>query len=148
MDGTPTTELYFECHVTVKPLDDSQQEDLFEQICRKYWFKPAEFLLKKTRPSGVPDAFCTARSKSYLELTQRMTELMTDLSAKGFEIWRYKIENTLLDVQLEHVKLVKKSNDKKDYEYCEQCNTGNHHICSSPVFEQAYGSCCCGKISS
>ena len=101
--NTPTTELYFESHVTIEPVFD-RRLDTFKFICMNYGFRVAELLMKK-RPDDTPersqfDTFCTGRSKFYDDLHLRMVNLVKALQENDFQVWRYKIENTLLDVRL------------------------------------------------
>ncbi len=87
--------LYFECHVTLPGA--VHDEKLFGEICARFGFKPATFTMVKDGP--VPDAFTSARDKSYAKLVQRMTDLIRALQLNGFFVSRYKIEDTLLDTK-------------------------------------------------
>ena len=95
-----TTDLYFEAHVTLEPVDGERLEFLSE-LCGRYRFHVAS-LLMKNRDTGTlerssNDSFTTGRSLELGELTVRMLALMSALHKSGFHIWRYKIEETLLD---------------------------------------------------
>lgn len=98
-----TTELYFECHITVDPVYDVQLECL--QILAAGWrFKVADLLMRK-RLEDTPersqfDTFLTGRGNNFEDLYRRMIELVKVCEEQGFKVWRYKIENTLLDVRL------------------------------------------------
>lgn len=96
----PTTELYFECHITVEPLFDERLAD-FKEIAQTHQFRIADLLMQK-RATDTPersqhDSFCTGRSTDYEDLWSRMCALVNDLGTTGIRVWRYKIENTLLD---------------------------------------------------
>lgn len=98
-----TTNLYFEAHVTIEPVFDDRYAQ-FVEITKKFQFRAAELLMKK-RSEDTPirsmyDTFCTGRSSSYEDLHNRLFELTATLRAANFKVWRYKIENTLLDVRI------------------------------------------------
>lgn len=95
---------YFESHVTVEPVFDERLTQLTE-ICKEFHFHVADLLLKKrasdTEQRSQSDSFCTARSKDYGELEVRMRNLISRLKTEGYQIWRYKIEDALLDSRYE-----------------------------------------------
>lgn len=102
---TPTTKLYFECHITIEPVFDERLEHL-KELAKPYRFKVADLLMRK-RLADTPerssfDTFLTGHSKDYLDLEGRMMSLATRCSSEGYKVWRYKIENTLLDVKFDH----------------------------------------------
>lgn len=90
--------LYYECHITVEPVFGERLEH-FKEICARYKFHVAKLLMKKGLKElpNPNDAFCTGRSKDYEDIMTRMVALMTDLLREGFAVWRYKIEDTILD---------------------------------------------------
>jgi hypothetical protein len=92
-----TARLYYEAHITVEPLDERMPlYATFVELCRRYDFRPAEFLLVK--PFGnPPDAFASARSTDLAALVQRVRSLGKALVAANIEVWRYKVEDTLFD---------------------------------------------------
>lgn len=98
-----TTDLYFECHVTIEPVFEQKLEDV-KEIAAKYGFRVAELLMKKRATDSEfrsrYDTFCTGHSKHYDDIQLRMLKLVFDLTEKRYLVWRYKIENTLLDVRL------------------------------------------------
>lgn len=92
--------LYFESHVTVEPVFDDRLA-LFEKVSRQHGFRVATLLLQR-RKTDTPersknDAFCTGRSLTYQELHDRTLSIVRDLTELGIQVWRYKIEFTLLD---------------------------------------------------
>lgn len=98
-----TTELYFESHITIEPVFDERLEQ-FKEICASEGFKAAELLMKKrsadTAERSQYDTFCTSRDLIYDNIQTRTLTLVEKLKSSGFDVWRYKIENTLLDVRL------------------------------------------------
>lgn len=100
---TPRTKLYFEAHVTIEPVYDDRLDRVTE-IARTYGFRVADLLMKK-RATDTPtrstcDTFTTGRSTSYKALHARTIALVAALTTSGYDVWRYKIENTLIDVRL------------------------------------------------
>lgn len=100
MISTPTTDLYFECHVTIEPVFDEKLA-LVTELAKGRHFRVADLLMRK-RKEDTPerskfDTFCTGHSKDYDDLSVRMQLLIDDLESAGFKVWRYKIENTLMD---------------------------------------------------
>lgn len=95
-----TTDLYFEAHVTIDPVETSQDMWVLNGAARYFGFRVAELLYKKTRDVARVDDFMTGRDKNYDHMYERTTELVTALKDLGFVVRRYKIENTLLDVRL------------------------------------------------
>mgnify|MGYP000013416462 CR=1 FL=1 len=100
-----TTELYFEAHITIEPVFD-QQLALAETIAKRHGFRIADLLMLK-RVADTPersqyDTFMTGRSTDYADLFCRTEDCVFSLQSCGFQVWRYKIENTLLDVRLKN----------------------------------------------
>jgi hypothetical protein len=99
---THTTELYFEAHVTIEPVFEERLEQ-FKAICKRHGFRAAELLMKKRKEDTVErskyDTFCTGRGKHYDDLLQRTLAVVSDAAEAGLSVWRYKIENTLIDVR-------------------------------------------------
>lgn len=100
------TRLYFEAHITVEPLFGAALLR-FKQLAEARGFSVADLLMQK-RASDTPqrsakDSFCTGRSQSATALADRAIALVKDLEAAGITVWRYKIEDTLLDSKVEDV---------------------------------------------
>lgn len=100
----PTTELYFEAHITIEPVFGGELEFLAEIVSRN-GFRVADLLMKK-RKGDTPersqyDTFCTARSKTYSDIYARSRACVAELRFYGYGVWRMKIENTLLDEHYE-----------------------------------------------
>lgn len=93
-------ELYLECHVTIAPVFD-EERDRLKQVAAQYQFSVAQLLMRHS--AKVPaqahhdDAFLTGRGKDLDELRNRMEALVRRLRDEGFTVWRYKLEDTLLD---------------------------------------------------
>lgn len=97
------SDLYFEAHVTISPEFDERLEDL-TQLVGEYGFKVADLLFQK-RSEDTPirskmDTFCTSRSRFYTDIETRTRKCVKTLQDNGYKVWRYKIEDTLLDVRL------------------------------------------------
>jgi len=97
---TYTTNLYFECHVKLKPVDE-KFKPLLKKICDFHKFRVAKLLMQK----GVSaiDAFCTTRSTSYKDIVVRTQYFIAELKINGFDVTRYKVENTLLDSNVKDI---------------------------------------------
>lgn len=98
------SKLYFEAHVTIEPVFDDKLE-LAGKIATKNKFKIASLLMKK-RDADIPersmyDTFMTGHSKSLSDINQRLTQLVIDLKNSGFKVWRYKVEDTVLDSRVD-----------------------------------------------
>lgn len=95
-----TVPLYLEAHVTIEPVFDGRRETA-GRIAVGHGFRLAELLMKKERKAterrSDKDTFMTGHSKSKADINARTQALVADLLAAGFKVWRYKIEDTLLD---------------------------------------------------
>lgn len=100
MDTKPTTDLYFEAHVTIDPVSTSEEVLLFD-TAKNRGFTVAELYMKKnTGLRSRLDDFMTSRSNDYDDIVYRTTLLVAELQAAGFSVRRWKIENTLVDIWL------------------------------------------------
>lgn len=92
--------LYLEAHVTIEPVFDERRE-LAADIAKRFNFKLADLLMKKraedTEERSAKDTFMTGHSKSKADIATRTMGLVRTLQASGFKVWRYKVEDTLLD---------------------------------------------------
>lgn len=93
--------LYYECHITIDPPIGETNFQQFGQICGVEGFRVAKLLMRKENGSaGVvshDDSFCTTRGVLYEDVVCRMNNLICRLKDFGFNVRRYKIEDTLLD---------------------------------------------------
>lgn len=104
--GIPTTELYFESHITIEPVYGERLEKL-TKIVQEHKFRVADLLMQK-RPENTAerskyDTFCTAKDTSYQRIFTNAEKCVEKLIEAGFVVWRVKIENTLLDEKLPHI---------------------------------------------
>lgn len=95
------TRLYYECHITIEPVMDPSDQDVLKAISSVRGFRIANLLMQK-RKEDTPerskyDTFLTGRGKTLEELQSRAFNLLMELKAAGFKVWRVKIEDTLLD---------------------------------------------------
>lgn len=92
--------LYFEGHVTIEPVFDERRE-LASTIALKHKFKLADLLMKKreedTEERSAKDTFMTGHGQSLLNMKIRTIHLVNELKLNGFKVWRYKIEDTIMD---------------------------------------------------
>jgi hypothetical protein len=97
---------YYECHITIEPVYDERLA-LFTEQCSRFNFKPAKLLMQKDRKEtperSNKDTFCTGHSKEYDDIYNRMMSLVKVLQSDKFAVWRYKIEDVILDVKLDKV---------------------------------------------
>jgi hypothetical protein len=93
-------ELYLEAHVTIEPVFDAERTRA-SLIAKAHGFKLAHLLMQKERKATAErssrDTFMTGHSKFCDDITARTKALVVDLQNNGFKVWRYKIENTMLD---------------------------------------------------
>ncbi len=93
---TTPNPIYYECHVTVDPLEGSRRL-VFEIICKDFTFKPARLLMQKSLEESTLDAFCTAKNADFFKLQNHMNSLLDKLNEYEFVVRRYKIEAIILD---------------------------------------------------
>lgn len=90
----------FEAHITVEPVFDKEFET-FETECRQYHFRPAKLLMQKDRAETAEwsskDSFCTGHHSDYGVLMGRGRQLIAALKDEGIKVWRFKIEEIILD---------------------------------------------------
>lgn len=125
MDGD--VELYLEAHITIEPVFDAGR-DRADSVARLYGFKLAHLLMKKERAATEArsdrDTFMTGHSKNCDDIRLRTKTLVQHLQRSGFKVWRYKIENTLLDSQNEDVfGLVDGSAPPQSASMCDRCHS-------------------------
>lgn len=89
---------YYECHITVKPESDPERIALLEELSARLDFRVSAFLMKDGAPAGdAAKMFTTGRDYKLISLQQRMLALIAHLSRARFVVTRYKIEDTLVD---------------------------------------------------
>jgi hypothetical protein len=95
---------YYEAHVTIEPVFDGRLETA-KLVAEGWKFKVADLLMKKreadTETRSSKDTFMTSHSKELEDITNRTIEVVRQLKLKGFKVWRYKIEDTVLDSRIQ-----------------------------------------------
>lgn len=98
--------MYFEAHITIEPVfnrpeNENSDLDNVKIIARKHGFVVADLLMQKrkdgTQERSKDDTFCTGRSKSFEDIVNRTSCLVKELQLIGFKVYRYKIEDTIVD---------------------------------------------------
>lgn len=102
----PITKLYYEAHITIEPIFEGELE-VAKQISSLYGFRMAELLMKK-RADDVEtrskyDTFMTGQGIDLENLKKRVQNLVSCLQFEGYKVWRYKIEDIILDSRTEDV---------------------------------------------
>lgn len=97
------SKLYYEAHVTIEPVFDARLSKAIE-IAKEYDYRVADLLMQK-RSVDTPerskfDTFMTSRNKNFETICERTRLLVQRLQDEGYKVWRYKVEDTLLDSQL------------------------------------------------
>lgn len=99
-DASDISKLYYEAHITIEPVFDEQRETA-AKIAEKFGFKLADLLMKKreedTEQRSSKDTFMTGHSKSFEDIKVRTIGAVSMLELNKFKVWRYKIEDTLVD---------------------------------------------------
>ncbi len=97
------SKLDYEAHVTIEPVEGASLT-LFESIAKRHGFRVANLLMVKDRritsERSNRDSFATGWGETYSEIAARCMELVEDLKVAGLTVWRFKVERTLLDVDL------------------------------------------------
>lgn len=94
-----TATLYFECHVTIDPVQPGPRLELLEKLAESCAFRVAKLLMRKGQeivPHG-DDAFMTARSVHLEPLRFDLGQLVGLLRMNHYKVKRYKIEDTIVD---------------------------------------------------
>lgn len=94
---------YYEAHVTIEPIFDDLREGA-AVTAQQYGFKLAKLLMQK-RTEDAPerskyDTFMTSHDYNLEEITKRTKHLVRALQAAGLVVWRYKIEDIVVDSRL------------------------------------------------
>lgn len=90
----------YESHITIEPVFDERLQK-FERLCRIFHFKAANLLMKKREKDSLErsmyDTFATGHSSDLDELKGYMKWLIITLKNHNYKVWRYKIEEIILD---------------------------------------------------
>jgi hypothetical protein len=99
-----TSALYYEAHVTIEPVFDARLAEA-KAIAEPFQFRVADLLMKKreadTEERSKHDTFMTGHGKRYDDIEGRLVGLIQALDQGGFKVWRYKIEDTILDSRID-----------------------------------------------
>lgn len=91
---------YYEAHVTIEPVFDEKREEA-DKIASENGFRLAKLLMQREREStelrSDKDTFMTSTSTELHVIVDNTFKLIDALKASGFKVWRYKIEDTLID---------------------------------------------------
>lgn len=94
------SKLYYECHITIEPVFDEQLEEV-KELASRAGFRVANLLMQKRKEDkaerSMYDTFMTSTNVNYENLQGRMLQAIDLLKKAGYKVWRYKIEDTLLD---------------------------------------------------
>lgn len=100
--------LYHESHVTVEPVFDTRLEQL-KYLSELHGFHVADLLMQKRKEDSPErsrfDTFCSSRSVDPAALEGRMFAFVAALRSAGFRVWRYKIEDVVLDSKVDDSRL-------------------------------------------
>jgi len=104
----------FEGHVTIEPVYDDDR-DKADELAKLYGFKLADLIMQKSRTATAErsdkDTFMTGHSVDFDSLSNRMANLGRELRSAGFSVWRFKIEEILLDEKFERTRTRKAMTD-------------------------------------
>jgi hypothetical protein len=93
--------LYFEAHITIDPVPE-EQRPVVQTLGNPWGFKLAKLLMQKGEPSKI-DTFMTAHGGDSDDVGRRVRGMVIDLQRHGFNVRRYKVEDTLYDSRSEDV---------------------------------------------
>lgn len=93
-------QIYLEAHVTIEPIFGAKLEEA-TKIAEKHNFRVAKLLMQTNREGteerSSKDTFMTGHSLYQHDIKIRTKNLVKALQKQGFKVWRYKIEDTILD---------------------------------------------------
>ena len=145
----PTDALYYECHITIQPVFNTNLEILKEVLAPKFKFKVANLILKKEakgqETQSQDDTFLTAHSKNFEDLKVRMQGMLQLLNEYKYTLMRYKIESVLLDSKIEgdFLEEIKKHEEvipEEKIEYC--CDPAEGYCCRHGSRDLRYEESC------
>jgi hypothetical protein len=96
---------YYESHITIEPVFDDHDLKFIRAFAATHSFKLADLLMRKrdadTEERSSKDTFMTGHSKDLGDIKQRTRAIVKGLQSSGFKVWRYKIEDIVLDSRIE-----------------------------------------------
>ncbi len=92
--------MMYECHVTINPVFGKDLE-IVKIIANTHKFKTANLLMQR-REDDIPersknDTFITGHDSDYSSMKQRLLDIVNNLQSHGYKVWRYKIEEIVVD---------------------------------------------------
>ena len=100
------SQYYYECHITIEPVIGDRLKELQEAV-KEYTFKVASLVMLKENgiDSSVPrkDCFMSAKNVDYNVLYENMILMLDYLKSNSYKIYRYKIENILMDSKIHDI---------------------------------------------
>lgn len=87
--------LYYECHITTEVIPHDKREQ-FDKDCKEFGFWASDWKLADTSLKF----FATSRDTDLENMRLRMDGLMRLIKSRGIMIWRYKIEDTIIDSKI------------------------------------------------
>lgn len=90
----------YECHITIEPVFDERLAQA-KVLAGLVEFKVASLYMKRDREAtelrSENDTFMTGHDQDFDNIQERMGDLVALLRLNGFNVWRYKIEQILVD---------------------------------------------------
>lgn len=105
----------YECHVTIEPVLNEEKLKELREICHVWGFKVADLFMRRrendTEERSKNDTFMTGHDSDFICLQNKMIYLIDAVKAAKHKVWRYKIENIIIDskYQGDHLKLLKEN---------------------------------------
>lgn len=103
----------YECHITIEPVFNDRLEHA-RIIAEFHSFRVADLLFKKREEDSPQrscyDTFMTGHAELYSDILDRMFQLIGELKANDFKIWRYKIEEIIVDSRYKDIYNIISSN--------------------------------------
>lgn len=92
--------LYYEGHITIEPIFGQRLYEA-QAIAKPFGFRVADLLMQKNRQDtperSSKDTFMTGHDKWLENMGLRITNLVQSLLDADFQVWRYKVEDTMYD---------------------------------------------------
>jgi len=94
------SKLYYESHITIDPVLDEYDLNRLKKLVKPFGFRVAKLVMLKGA-DHKKDSFMTARRTDWHAIYQNTKWAVNQLRIEGFNVRRYKIEDTLLDSNIE-----------------------------------------------
>lgn len=91
----------YETHITIEPVLDETKLAAIREAVRPLGFRVADLLMAK-RAEDTPersrfDTFLTGHTTDYMHACRNCREVVSVVQGMGYKVWRYKIEEIILD---------------------------------------------------